>query len=168
MTDNFRETQRFNQRWLWILLIATNMVVLGIFGYGLVEQLVFDRPWGDRPVSDGVLVLVSGGAMLFSGGMLYIFYTLRLITAVSAGGLYVRFAPFPGKTIPFDDIHSCEARTYRPLAEYGGWGIKWGRSGKAYNISGNRGAQLVMKDGRRILIGSQRADELAAAIKLRL
>jgi TATA-box binding protein (TBP) (component of TFIID and TFIIIB) len=50
------------------------------------------------------------------------------------------------------------------LLEYGGWGIKYGRKGKAYNVSGNRGVQLVFKDGKQLLIGSQRAEELAEAI----
>jgi hypothetical protein len=39
--------------------------------------------------------------------------------------------------------------------EYGGWGIKYGKMGKAYNVSGNRGVQLEFTDGKRLLIGSQ-------------
>ena len=64
----------------------------------------------------------------------------------------------------FDDIASCEARTYRPLLEYGGWGIRWGPSGRAYNVKGNRGVQLVLSSGKRLLVGSQKAEELATAI----
>ena len=58
-----------------------------------------------------------------------------------------------------------EARTYRPILEYGGWGIRYtmGR-GWAYNVSGNQGVQLELASGKRILIGSQRAEELARAI----
>jgi hypothetical protein len=59
-----------------------------------------------------------------------------------------------------------EARTYRPILEYGGWGIRYSPFGQgcAYNVSGNRGVQLELADGQRILIGSQRAEELARAI----
>lgn len=102
--------------------------------------------------------------MIFIFSMLYLFYTLRLITHVDAKGIYIRFYPLPGKIIDYAEVESCIARTYRPLREYGGWGIKYGRGGKAYNISGDRGAQLVMKDGKRVLIGSQHADELSRAI----
>jgi hypothetical protein len=35
----------------------------------------------------------------------------------------------------------------------------------AYNVSGNRGVQLELVSGKRILIGSQQAEELAAAIE---
>lgn len=85
-------------------------------------------------------------------------------------GLCVRVLPFTRfrRHIPFDLITSCEARTYSPIREYGGWGMKFGRGGKAYNVMGNRGVQLVLVSGERLLIGSQRADELAGVIKSRL
>jgi hypothetical protein len=50
------------------------------------------------------------------------------------------------------------------LLEYGGWGVRCGRGGSVFNVSGNRGVQLEFTDGRRLLIGSQQADELAASI----
>jgi hypothetical protein len=59
-----------------------------------------------------------------------------------------------------------ETRTYWPILEYGGWGISYSFFGKgwAYNVNGNRGGQLELANGKRILIGSQRAEELARAI----
>ncbi|MGD8742748.1 MAG: DUF6141 family protein [Granulosicoccaceae bacterium] len=165
MATVFREEQRFTQRWLWILLMLSMFVVLAVFGYGLIEQLVYGKPWGDRPVSDATLVTVSTAVILFTAGMVYLFYTLRLITEVRAEGLYIRFHPLRSKLIPCSSIKFCAARTYKPLSEYGGWGIKYGRSGWAYNIIGDRGVQLELHNGKRILIGSQRADELLMAIK---
>jgi hypothetical protein len=51
------------------------------------------------------------------------------------------------------------------LREYGGWGIKgWSRRRTAYSVSGNRGVELELSDGRHVLIGSNRADELAAVV----
>lgn len=164
MIPHFYEVQRFNQRWLWVILILMMLTMLGIFGYGFIQQLVFGIPFGDRPVSDKVLVISGSLILLFSGGLVYIFYTLRLITEVRTDGVYLRFYPFWSKVIPYADITSCNARQYKPLREYGGWGIKYGPSGWAYNISGDRGAQLELKNGKRILIGSQRADDLAQAI----
>ena len=161
----FHEVQRFTQRWLWIGLIALMLVMAGVFGYGFIQQLVFGIPWGDRPVSDGALLLTGSAILLFSGALIYIFCTLRLITEVRDTALHVRFYPFRTKVIDFNNITSCSARRYKPLSEYGGWGIKYGRSGWAYNILGEWGVQLVLKDGKRILIGSQRADELERAIK---
>jgi hypothetical protein len=34
----------------------------------------------------------------------------------------------------------------------------------AYNVRGDQGVELTLRDGRRVLIGTQRATELAAAI----
>jgi TATA-box binding protein (TBP) (component of TFIID and TFIIIB) len=53
------------------------------------------------------------------------------------------------------------------MLEYGGWGIRCGWHGKkVYNISGNRGVQLVFKNGKRLLIGSQKPDDFANALNL--
>jgi hypothetical protein len=102
-------------------------------------------------------------------GILYIFYILRLETEVRYDGLYVRFYPLTSKTINFTEIVYCEARTYHPIKEYGGWGIRYGwKRGKAYNVSGNRGVQLEFQNGKKLLIGSQRPEELAQAIKERM
>ncbi len=66
--------------------------------------------------------------------------------------------------IPVADIVSATACTYQPLLDYGGWGIRFGRGGRAYSMGGNQGVQLVLRDSSRILIGSERPDELARAI----
>lgn len=165
MTTEFYELQRFTQRWIWGLLIFLLLIQAGVFGYGLYQQLVLGQPWGDRPMSDMALILTSIGIFLFSGGMSYLFYSLRLITEVRPEGLAIQFYPLHRKVIPYHRIKSCQARSYKPIREYGGWGIKFGPGGRAYNVSGDRGVQLVLDDGKRILIGSQRSDELERAIK---
>ena len=64
--------------------------------------------------------------------------------------------------IAWDQLDECYLRTYSPLGEYGGWGIKYGLggAGKVYNVSGNQGLQLVFKDGARLLIGTKKPQEL--------
>ena len=54
---------------------------------------------------------------------------------------------------------------YAAQREFGGWGVRTGPSGKAYTAFGTQGVQLWFKDEKRILIGSQRAGELAAALR---
>jgi hypothetical protein len=104
--------------------------------------------------------LVAIGAMLLLSAA-------RLVVEVRSDGLYYRFSPFHRSwhRIPLARIKTAEARTYRPLLEYGGWGIRYGLGGKAYNVGGNRGVQLKLENGKRILFGSHEADALAAAIK---
>ncbi len=151
----FREVQRFDQWWLWLLvLIPTSMV-----WYGAIQQLIFGKAFGENPASDtGVSVLL----VLF-GILLPIFmYSLKLITEVRKDGLYVRFYPFhfSYRRYPYKSMNSYKVRSYSPLKEYGGWGIRYGRKGMAYNVSGDRGVQLELKNGKSLLIGSQRPEEL--------
>ena len=66
--------------------------------------------------------------------------------------------------IEWKDVDSAYVRIYSPLSEYGGWGIRNGHNGKAYNTSGDWGLQLVFKNGARILLGTQEPDKVKIAI----
>ena len=105
---------------------------------------------------------IGPGIML---AIVLLFLAMKMTVQVDREFLRIRYFPLWRKTIPLDDIVRWEARTYRPILEYGGWGIRY-RIGKgwAYNVSGNQGVQLELANGQRILIGSQRAMELAMAI----
>ena len=164
----FREVQRFHQTWLWSLLILADAGIIVFFGHALVEQVVLDRAWGARPLSDAALLWTGLGAMAFALGVTVLIYAMRLVTEVRSEGLHLRFLPFRSRLVRYEDIHGCEAVSYRPLADYGGWGIRYGRQGKALTVKGNRGVLLDMVEGRRLLIGSQRADELASHINRHL
>ncbi len=69
-------------------------------------------------------------------------------------------------SIAAGDLKGYEVLTYSPIKDYGGWGIRYGRGGKAYNVRGNRGVQLQLANGQRLLIGSQRPEELSNALAL--
>jgi hypothetical protein len=155
----FREVQRFRQLWVWILVFF----LMGLSWYSFIQQIVSKIPFGTRPAPD---LVVIGMWILFGCVFPIIAFKTGLITEVRGDGIYIRFIPFHLKfrTMPFEAIQTYEERTYRPLREYGGWGIRVGAGGKAYNISGNRGVQLVLLSGRKILIGSQKPEELVLAI----
>jgi hypothetical protein len=95
-----------------------------------------------------------------------LFYSFKLVTEVRYDGLYVRFFPlhFHAHKISFEEIKTYEIRKYSALKEYGGYGIRYGKNGKAYNISGNRGVQFEFLDGKRLLIGTQKPEELIQAL----
>jgi hypothetical protein len=162
--DVYHEVQRFRQPWLWLLLLATTITVAGVFIHGMYTQLYLGHPWGDRPMPDSALVIVALLSIMLTAGLTLLFYGMKLITDVGPEGIYVRFVPLTSRTIRFEDITSCRAVTYRPIKEYGGWGIRFGRKGKAYNVYGNEGVQLELTDATPLLIGSQRHEELAGII----
>jgi hypothetical protein len=78
--------------------------------------------------------------------------------------LQLRFGRRTRFRIPLKNVVRAYYRAYSPINEYGGWGIRTGARGKAFNMRGNEGVQLVLRSGQRVLIGSQRPEELAAAI----
>ena len=109
------------------------------------------------------LVLV---ATLVGVGLLIILLGSSLRTDVHDDAVYVRYFPFHAKPrrLPYGDIQSCAARTYDPIREYGGWGLRGSAHDRAWNMRGKQGVQLVFHDGTRLLLGSQHAETLADAI----
>ena len=162
----FHEEQSFRQTWVKWILLAVVALHLGILIAIIVEEGGLNRLWGHEA---SVGVVTMAGSVVFLLALSWWILSIRLVTEVREDGLHLRFrSMFINRAIPYEQIHRCEARTYHPILEYGGWGVRWGRGGKAYNVKGNRGVQLHLADGKRLLIGSQRADELAAAIQRHL
>ena len=93
-----------------------------------------------------------------------LFWQMKLTTRISAEGIYVRFFPFhfKEKFFAWDTLSASYVRTYSPLMEYGGWGIKYSFKGNGlvYNTAGNVGLQLYFKEGDPVLIGTQKGEEI--------
>jgi hypothetical protein len=161
------EVQRFRQPWLWAIVAGVSGLLTGVFGYGIVQQLVRGRPWGDHPVSDTALVIIAALNVLVVGvGLPATFVLLKLVTEVKPDGIFVALSPIVRRHIPFDEIRSFAAKSYRPIRDYGGWGYRVGRKGsRAFNAMGDRGVEIELADGRIVMIGSQRAEALEQAIR---
>ena len=156
----FSEIQYFRQKWLWAIIIFFPVFSM----YGIYEQIIMGNPVGEKPLSDDGVIWFT---VLIGVGLPLLFYNIRLKTRVSEEGLHYQFFPIHLKEhiIPFGDIESFKARKYSPLKEFGGWGIRFGFEGKAYNVSGEEGLQLILKNNRKILFGSQKAKDLEKAMK---
>ena len=166
--STFCEVQQFRKTWIWVLVLPISLFLVILFDYGMVKQLILGHPWGSRPLSDTALTIVGPLGVLFGIGLALLFYSTKLIIEVRDDALLIRFFPLTHQKIPFEDIRHCEVRTYNPIREFGGWGIRYGRGGKAYNVSGNRGVQIELPTGKRLLIGSQRPEELARAVEAKM
>ena len=108
----------------------------------------------------------NGFLISFVIGMLLpvLFWQMKLTTRITAEGIYVRFFPFhfKEKFFAWDTLSASYVRTYSPLMEYGGWGIKYSFKGNGlvYNTAGNVGLQLYFKEGDPVLIGTQKGEEI--------
>lgn len=153
----FQETQQFRQPFVVVVVLAVAVLVWGSF----VQQIVRGRPVGDDPMPDWAMWLIT---VLMGVGLPIALLRWRLVTTVYDDRLEVQLWPLTHRVIPFPAIASASMRTYRPIREYGGWGIRGLGRNRAYNASGDQGVQLVLTNGDRVLIGSQRPAELLAAL----
>lgn len=151
----FQEVQYMRQWWIVSVVIGSNVVAL------VIAVMIWSKfapqmlPWGG---------IIFGLLMV---GITILTLSSKLITEVRSNGLYIRYFPFHWSfhKIPLENVSKIEAVTYSPLRDYGGYGIRYGKGGRAYNAMGNRGVRINYSDGKHMLIGSQKPDELARAIE---
>ena len=156
----FTERQKFKQWWVWVILLILN----GILLFGVFKQVIGGQQFGDKPAGNTELLILSGLLLLFT----LLFFNLRLDTIIKQDGIYVRFFPFhlKFKYFSWDSMTKTYVRNYSPLTEYGGWGLRFGFFGKgtAYNVSGDKGLQLEFTDNKKLLIGTNKPEELTETL----
>ena len=85
---------------------------------------------------------------------------------VSSEEMAVRFGRFgwPGWSFLPAEIEEAQVVTFRPLRDFGGWGIRRGRDAHCLNERGNTGVRFVHA-GRAYIIGSDAPEGLLAALR---
>jgi hypothetical protein len=147
----FREEQYFD--WRVYALIALFSVLTGL-------GVLHGRAWS----RELLLGLIVGLSLV----MLIVFFLLQMTTEVipTDVGIWFGWVPTYRRVVPTSTIRKIEVVTFRPIADYGFWGIRSGRDGERVLIArGNRGVRLELADGSRLLIGSQRPEALATALE---
>jgi len=147
----FTERQAFIRHY-WALLIVPIVVITTLLLL-LPQSQPSDAPWP-------ALVLLGLGLALL--------VTLRLDTRVDAVGVQYRLFPLQWRwqVQPWAGVQRAYLRSYEPLGEYGGWGLKGTRRNRAYNMAGSEGLQLELADGRRVLLGTQQPAKLRQALQM--
>lgn len=143
------------QWWLWLMLIAFLLFPV----YGLYQQAIVGRPFGDNPMSNTGLIIV----FVLMVGLLWFFRSICLITEIESNEIRMVFKPFMiKKTIKFSEITNAEVVNYG----FVGYGIRWvgGKYGTVYNTSGRYGLFIQYGKNRKFVIGTQRKEELERII----
>jgi hypothetical protein len=147
----FEENQPMPRAWTLLTIVPGLLLVIVALGAGSAGEPV--------PL---IALLVAAAATLLTGFWLR---RLALVTVVDDQTITLQYRGLlKTRTIPISAVRDARPRTYRPIRDYGGWGIKFGPKGWAYSVSGRQGVQLVLSGKRPLLIGSRRPDELAEAI----
>jgi hypothetical protein len=156
----FTEEQKFNQSLIYIgLTISLLAVILSLL-----------NEWKkniNTSFNDTIPVLF---AIIIIGLVILLFLLLKLQTKIDENGINYKFYPLQSsyKNIPWNSISEYYIRNYNPISEFGGWGIKSSfrkKTGKAYTIKGTIGLQLTLKNGKKILIGTQKKEEIERVLE---
>lgn len=156
----FKEEQRFTQTWLIVLLVVSIITPLAIITQEYLKENTKMTTY--QFIGTISLILISVGLIFF----------FKLTTRIDEKGIYYQFIPFhfKFKIIQWNEIENAFVRTYDAIGEYGGWGFKgvffWRKSkGTCINVSGDIGIQLVLKNGKKLLIGTKKKQEAINVLK---
>ena len=163
----FREVQRLVRVSSVLIPLGILLVLLvGVVGYFFFihGHITPDPPSDTTDWGKCIGLIVASIAII---GSILLILLAALTIEVKHDALYVQFYPIhlSPRKILYETITGYRVITYRPIRDYGGWGLKCGPKGKAYNVSGNRGVELEFSDGKKLMLGSQRPEELASALE---
>jgi hypothetical protein len=128
----------------------------------LIWQLILGHPWGKHPMSNTDVVVWT----VFLWLLYFRLITVRLLTEVRQGKLLIALRGlWRLRRVPLDQVQAVETITHDIARDYGGFGIRSTRSGKAYVASGGRGVRITLASGEKLVVGSKIPDELAASIR---
>ncbi|MDC3336347.1 hypothetical protein OAW23_00610 [Flavobacteriales bacterium] len=148
----FKEEQYFrNSKVGKICLIVLVFLFLGVIIFDFLNQSSIN----------GSLVIAEITTTLIP---FLLIWTSKLTTRLDDEKIKYRFTPYNWRIheIKWSQVTSYQIRKYSPLKEFGGFGYRKKLFAKTVclNISGNIGLELKLKNGRTLLIGTQRKDKL--------
>lgn len=133
-----------------------------IFTVLAIWQAAFGHPVGNKPMSNAGLVTMA----VFLWLVYLRLITVRLETVVRRARIDVRMRGFfRRRHIEADNIKSAKVIAFDPVKDYGGYGIRATRKGLVMLARGTRGVRMELKKGGAATIGSERPEELVAAIR---
>lgn len=151
------EQTRYRERtpWAsWVNLVYSVAIVSCAYS-------VFATAGGGMPfrLVVAVAILAGGwGLRTVLGGLTVLVQETRLVMHLGSVGL-VR------KVVSFDSIVSLESVRYRPLVEFGGWGVRGARKKQAWTARGDRAVVIGLEEGRRLYVGSDHPRRLEDALR---
>ena len=164
----YKEEQRFRNTFMIVVATFLWVFMNFLYVYGFYLQIVLDIPFGTHPMPDFGLILVGFFVVTITTALFVLFIKSNLVIIVAKEGLYYRYVPFINKFRKIEAIQIlfCESRVYKPLRDFGGWGIRYNMKTRTscYNVRGNMGVYLELANGKKLLLGSQKPHDLLHAI----
>jgi hypothetical protein len=155
----FHQEQRFEGGWRWfwagITLGPGAVAMMVLLGVAATTGVNLTRP----------LLILAGVELAALVGLLLLLRT-PVIVQVTDEGIRIRAAPFFGEDIPAAELTSVEEVSSGLWRRYGaGVGKRYADRRARYTVGDDAGVVVERSNGWRIVIGSKRPAELAAAIR---
>lgn len=162
MENYFEEVQKLNRILTWVVCATTFLLLGGISLSGIYIQIIKGSPFGNNPMSDEGLILFAIISTAFSIGLFFLFNNLTLETKIDKFGIHYRFFPFIRKwrIIYKEDITEWEVKRTTVLRH----GMSLTHRGQAFKMNGDRFLSLVYRNGKKILLGTQKPEEMNEAL----
>jgi hypothetical protein len=141
---------------LWARVLAWGATA----GVGL--SILLAPPAGSSPsvrLPTALGLLMLGAAIeVFLGG---------LTTEVHRDYLRLHLGRFAllRKQVPLSKVKHLESVTYRPLREFGGWGIRGFGRRQAWTARGNKAVVVTLEDGSQLYVGSDNPQHLESRLR---
>ena len=152
--------------WVWVLISGACLLGVAASLYPAFRQAASGGVGGGESLSALGPALIGGGALLFFLTVTSLF--LCLDVEVRAGHIFISFGPvnLVRRRIRYSDIESVRPITYRPIREFGGWGIRWRGRTTAWTIRGNQAVAVTLRSGKKVYVGSRFPQRLAGRIEV--
>ncbi len=161
----FKETQKFTQWWLWLIILAP--IILAVFniigvilymfgGFSPVDLENVSVSW----ISGKVSIIQFICFLIYVGTILFLVLS-KLKVVVSDSEIKIGHLLFFNKVIDLSEIVEQEIVNY----DFVGYGIrKTKKYGTVYNVKGKEGVAMTLTNGEKYLIGSQKSEQFLKSL----
>jgi hypothetical protein len=153
----FEEEQSLKQNHIWLIILLVPLSSIGV----LIYQLCGGTFETNYPMSNTSLIILTIAYLLLALlALRYVKLTTIIDDTKIAYGWNIPTADL--NSILINEIKSCSVIRYK----FVGYGYRISfKYGTIYNVSGNKGLQIITHKNDKVLIGSNREDELAEIVK---
>ena len=163
----FTEQQKLWQPATWVLSMLL-LCIPFLFLRGVIRQWVHGIPFGHPPLGTATLIAIAAVLFIMVICLILLLFVIQIDTVVSSEGISLKTFPFHRsfRLYRWENISAAYVKRYNPIKEFGvgGNGIRFGARTQVYAVSGMQRLHIEFKNGKRLLIGTKKAKELAWAI----
>jgi hypothetical protein len=147
----FEENQRFREISIFILVGIVQLIFL----WGLTQQIILHKPWGQKPIPDESLIAINISCL---AGLLLL-NSINLKTVITEKHILFKMTPFQikDKVINWTEVKDISIIKYDGTRDYR-YGLRF------YTVLGIYGIRIILNNETKIFIGTHREKDIAQII----